>query len=283
MPRDAECHADRPELIIIVQCESFADPIALTGDSALELPGLARARAGAWQWGNLLVSGFGAYTMRTEYGLLFGRSEQALGFRRYDPFLTALGEVTHALPHRLGRHGYRSAFVHPHDMRFYGRDRLMPAAGFAELVGEDRMADLARRGRYLCDGALGAFVADLAERGEGAALTYVVTMENHGPWAGAQGPQGALDDYLAHLRSSDAMLAGLIERLTVLDRSALLVFFGDHRPSIPGVTRPGGDRYTPYVMLRWGPCGELLRGDGDPADLTPAELHHAILRCVRPD
>jgi phosphoglycerol transferase MdoB-like AlkP superfamily enzyme len=159
----------------------------------------------------------------------------------------------------------------------------MPAVGFAELVGEDRMADLARGGRYLCDRALGAFVADLAEGADGQALTYVVTMENHGPWTAAQGPQGALDDYLAHLRSSDAMLSILIDRLAALGRSALLVFFGDHRPSIPGVTQPGGDRHTPYVMLRFGPNGRLVRGTGDPTDLSPAELHHAILRCVRPD
>jgi hypothetical protein len=283
VPPDADAHTDRPELIIVVQCESFADPVALTGDPALALAGLSRARAAAWQWGNLLVSGFGAYTMRTEYGLLFGRNEQALGFRRYDPFLTALGEASHALPHRLRRHGYRSAFVHPHDMRFYGRERLMPAVGFAELMGEERMADLARGGRYLCDRALGAFVADLAERADGPALTYVVTMENHGPWTAAQGPQGALDDYLAHLRSSDAMLSILVDRLAALGRSALLVFFGDHRPSIPGVTQPGGDRHTPYVMLRFGADGQLVRGAGDPVDLSPAELHHAILRCVRPD
>lgn len=57
--------ADRPNVIVIVQCESFADPIALTGDAELALPGLERARARAWQHGELLVSGFGAYTMRT--------------------------------------------------------------------------------------------------------------------------------------------------------------------------------------------------------------------------
>jgi hypothetical protein len=114
--------------------------VELFGDPALELPGLARARADAWQWGNLNVSGFGAYTMRTEYGLIFGRDEEELGFRRYDPFLTATREVAHALPARLAVRGWRSLFLHPHDLRFYNRHRIMPAAGFAEMVGEEHFA-----------------------------------------------------------------------------------------------------------------------------------------------
>lgn len=64
---------------MIVQCESFTDPVTLFGDPALALPGLERARAMAWQSGRLLVSGFGAYTMRTEYGVLFGLPEEQLG------------------------------------------------------------------------------------------------------------------------------------------------------------------------------------------------------------
>jgi hypothetical protein len=107
-------------------------------------------------------------------------------------------------------------------------------------------------------------------------------MENHGPWESdlALGP---LEAYLRHLRSSDAMLTDLIERVSADGRPALLVFFGDHRPSIPGVTMPGGARHTPYVILRFGPGGALLTGERHRIDLTPDALHHAILRCVAND
>jgi phosphoglycerol transferase MdoB-like AlkP superfamily enzyme len=133
--------ATPPELVVVIQCESFADPRDLFGARGEALPALEAARTAAFQWGNLEVSGFGAYTMRTEYGVLFGREEEALGFRRYDPFLTALGEASYALPARLP--GWHARFVHPHDMRFYGRDAIMPAGGFAELVGEEHFT---RRG-----------------------------------------------------------------------------------------------------------------------------------------
>lgn len=290
-PDPAEClraavaHPDRPELIVIVQCESFADPVALTGDAALALPALERARRHAWQWGELGVSGFGAYTMRTEYGVIFGRSEEALGFRRFDPFLTALGERTHALPAKLADHGYRSFFVHPHDMRFYGRDRLMPAVGFTNLIGESSFPAPESGSRYVGDRMLGASLAELVGEAVGPTLIYAVTMENHGPWIreSKTGSPGGLDAYLHHLRNSDAMLADLIDCLSAAGKSGLLVFFGDHRPSVPGVTKPGGDRHTPYVMMRFTAAGELLTREDGPIDLTPAALHHAVLNCVRPD
>lgn len=275
-----------PDIVVIVQCESFADPVELTGSPHRALPGLQRARASAWQWGDLGVSGFGAYTMRTEYGVLFGRSEAALGFRRYDPFLTAHRETSYALSARLRGDGYHCLFVHPHDMRFYRRDRLMPAIGFDRLIGEESFAPVPPGGgRYVDDMTVGASLGELIDKAAEPTLIYAVTMENHGPWDKDHltGSTGGLDAYLHHLRSSDAMLMALIERLSGAGRSALLVFFGDHRPSIPGVTEPGGARHTPYVMLRFSGDGQILTGVNRQANLSPDKLHHAILGCVRGD
>lgn len=271
-----------PELLIVIQGESFADPAELFGDPGLALPGLSAARANAWQSGRLKVSGFGAYTMRTEYGVLFGRSEEELGFRRYDPFLTAMGEVSYALPARLKGAGWRSLFLHPHDMRFYGRDRIMPAGGFDELVGEDRFAaPRAGEGRYVTDAAMAERIAALAQEAVSPTLLYAVTIENHGPWAPDSSTGGdLLQSYLRLVRNSDRMLSTLADVLASQKRPALLVFFGDHRPSIPGVTDPGGDRDTPYVMLRVDGSGNIVRGENRQVDLTPAQLHHTILEIV---
>lgn len=268
------------DLILVVQCESFADPVALTGNPDDALPGLARARRMALQWGDLRVSGFGAYTMRTEFGVLFGRSEAELGFRRYDPFLTARGEASYALSARLGASGYRCLFVHPHDLRFYGRDRLMPAIGFDRLIGEQAFPAAAPgKGRYVEDRAVAAALREVIDATPAPAFVYTVTMENHGPWRKDRiaGSPGGLDAYLQHLRNSDAMLTELIDHLVATRRSALLVFFGDHRPSIPGVVEPAPVRHTPYVMLRFVD-GNVVAGPDGPVALAPDELHHAILR-----
>lgn len=273
---------DAPELLVVIQCESFADPVALFGDSVPPLPGLAAARADAWQHGDLHVSGFGAYTMRTEYAVLFGREEQALGFRRYDPFLTATEEASYALPARLGA-GWHSLFLHPHDMRFYGRDTIMPAAGFSDLVGEDRFAEpRPGEGRYVTDAAMTDEILKLAQASREPSLLYAVTIENHGPWApdGVSGTHDLVSSYLRLVRNSDAMLQRLIAGLAALERPAMLVFFGDHRPSIPGATDPAGARHTPYVIVRFDARGELLRGGNRRVDLHPAGLHHAMLDIV---
>lgn len=273
---------DAPEFVVVIQCESFADPTELFGDPALALAGLQAARSHAMQWGNLEVSGFGAYTMRTEYGVLFGRDEAALGFRLYDPFLTAKEEGTYALPSRLP--GWRGLFVHPHDMRFYGRDTIMPAAGFAELVGEDHFAPPGPgEGRYVTDAAMTEVILARAKAAAQPSLIYAVTIENHGPWAPDARGGGSPDlvaGYMRLVRRGDAMLEALTAGLAALGRPALLVFFGDHRPSIPGASVPGGPRHTPYVMVRMDGRGRVVPGDNRRIDLSPAQLHHAVLDTV---
>lgn len=271
------------QLVVVVQCESFTDPVALLGDPELTLPGLEAARAAAWQHGRLLVSGFGAYTMRTEFGVLFGRGEEVLGARRFDPFLTAHGETSWALPNRLDRREWDSWFVHPHDMRFYGRDRIMPLAGFGKLVGEPAFAPpKVDEGRYVTDAAVGDRILALAREGTRAGLIYAVTIENHGPWPPDEGEAArSAAPYLRLLARSDAMLAQLLDDLPRLGRPVLLCFFGDHRPSIPSASEPGAERHTPYVLVRFTADGLPILGEGEACDLTPAELHHAILGAIR--
>lgn len=269
------------ELVIIVQCESFADPAELFNDRALALPGLAAARRGAWAHGGLLVSGFGAYTMRTEYGLIFGREEAELGFRRFNPYLTALGEATHALPARLAPAGWRSLFIHPHDLGFYNRDRILPAAGFGEMIGPEAFAP-PTEGRYVSDAAIADVI--LTRAGENAVPSFIhaVTIENHGPWpvdqAGSRGQMSSA--YIQLVARGDSMLSRLVEGIAALRRPAVLVFYGDHRPSIPGALEPGGDRRTPYVLLRFGADGNLIPGDAVARDLTPAQLHHMVIATI---
>ncbi len=261
------------EIVIIVQCESFADPVDLLGDAAQALPGLEAAREAAWQHGRLQVHGFGAYTMRTEYGVLFGRSEEELGFRRFDPYLTAKGEGARALPARLAASGWKGLFLHPHDMRFYNRAEILMAAGFTDLVGEDRFdAPREGEGRYVTDAAITRELISLARDCAQPTLLYAVTIENHGPWTNAE-------SYLRLLRHGDAMLHDLMAELSAMRRPATLVFFGDHRPSIPGVTAPGGERHTPYVIVRFDAEGRPIRR-GDSQDLPPAGLHHAVLNLL---
>jgi len=266
------------QLVVIVQCESFADPADLFGQEHRPLSGLMEARKRASRSGRLMVPGFGAYTMRTEFGVLFGIPESRLALNRFDPFLTAMKAASWALPNRLRMGEWTCVFLHPHDMRFYRRNRLMPAAGFDALIGEEAFADRPPDdGRYVSDAAVCDKVMEIGAGIEGRGLIYAVTIENHGPWAA--GSDGK-DEYLRLLKRSDAMLSRLVEELPRLERPVILCFFGDHRPSIPAVSLPGGERHTPYVIVKFDRDGKPVI-DADPVrDLTPAELHGEILEAI---
>ncbi|WP_249197215.1 sulfatase-like hydrolase/transferase [Gluconobacter wancherniae] len=264
-------------IIVIVQCESFADPqdLGLPDDVSCVLENLARNR-GAGAVGTLEVSGFGAYTMRTEYGVLFGHEESTLGFRRFDPYLTARGQVQEALPARLAQICQNRIFVHPHDLKFYGRDDLMPAAGFNQMIGQEAFTETVTSGAHVEDRAVGDYLLELIEGATIApagTLLFTVTIENHGPWA------GGLPEYLRHLKEGDVLLGRLEQALEKSKREALLVFYGDHRPSLPGLVGPEGAKHTPVVMRGFGNLQDAPCLDGQV--LTPAALHHIITEVLQ--
>ncbi|OAJ66857.1 LTA synthase family protein [Gluconobacter cerinus] len=268
---------DPVPLLIIVQCESFADPKDLVPDHPLApLNNFERLKTISDHYGTLSVSGFGAYTMRTEYAVLCGRDEEELGFRAFDPFLTAQDECTFGLPNRLAALYEKRLFVHPHDLRFYGRDRLMPALGFTTLVGPDDFAHAETAGPYISDKAIGDYLHDRIVSAEKPELIYVVTMENHGPWdAGRLDATDALTAWERHAQNGDALLGSLDRILRDCGRPAHLIFFGDHRPSIPGYVTPSKIRSTPFISLSYHNHEKsTLFAD---INIKPAELHRSIL------
>lgn len=268
-----------PGSVIIIQCESFADPADLEKGWA-SLPALAQCRKEAVQWGRLLPSGLGAYTMRSEYGVLCGDDEATLSYRLFNPFLTAKQSLSHALPNRL-KHFYKKAlFLHPYDLRFYGRKYLLPLWGFNDIIGREHFSDLDKIGPYVGDAALTAYLLEYIQRND-RFLAYCVTIENHGPWKkGRLGQSNGAAAWHQHAQNGDTMLRELLTGIKASGRDIMLVFFGDHRPALEVLPAfEGLERSTPYVILRPNaPDGEYK--PSDPVDMTPAELHHSILRHV---
>lgn len=271
----AECAGQGP-LIVVIQCESFADSheLGLEDMSSRTLRNLWQARQEK-DVGKLQVSGFGAYTMRTEYGVLFGHEESELGFRRFDPYLTARKQAGDALAARLAAVCEERVFLHPHDLRFYGRNTLMPVAGFNRLIGTEDFADVVQCRGHIPDRAVGdrilALIDEAVARPSGTFIC-TVTIENHGPWS------GGTEDYLYHLRHGDELLGNVRRALKQTERDALLVFYGDHRPSLPGAVMPGGERHTPVIMKGFGKFRAIPRLNGEA--LTPATLHHRIISLI---
>jgi phosphoglycerol transferase MdoB-like AlkP superfamily enzyme len=279
--------------VIVAQSESFFDPRRLA-------PGLGQSSVAAFsacsqtglQSGRLLVPGWGANTTRSEFAVLTGLSEEAIGFDRFNPYFAFARQKLSSLAWRMRAEGYRTICLHPFDRTFYRRDQVMLNLGFDVFLGEEAFAGAKRAGAYIADTEVARVAIDLM-REEGQRLfLFAITMENHGPWQGAgkeetargfpaplaaSSDAAALARYLDGLASSDAMLRMLTDALTEGDGSGLCAFYGDHLPSFPAAFAACGftDPRSDYVIWRPG-CGPALR-----QDLSAHQLGDAILTALQ--
>ncbi len=271
---------DRYRAVIVIQSESFCD-IRRQGVAA-RLEAFDRLRGRALASGRLEVSCFGAYTHRSEVEMLTGIPFAAQGMDRFDPYLRPdrLAEASLATRLRVG--GWRTLFLHPHDPRFFRRDRAIPQLGFERFVAEDAYSDGDRYGPYVSDRAIARTLIREIEQAVEAGkplFAMAVTMEAHDPYG--PGRLAETDDpvaqYVRHIANTDALLGALVEALDLRTDRSLLVFYGDHAPILPGHEALADDTATDYLMLE---CGWAAQKDTEPTgsvDRSPAKIN-ALLR-----
>lgn len=263
--------------VVIVQCESFFDarrlsPLIPTG----LLAGWDACRAGAGLHGRLDVPGWGANTMRTEFAVLTGIAEEALGYDRFNPYYALARAPIDSQVWRLRRAGYRTLCLHPFDRRFFRRDLAMPALGFEDFVGRERLGG-SRVPPYCPDPRLAEAVLQALDDSGPQTFIFAITMGNHGPWLAkeppldpsvarlfdpARIPGGAgLLRYLDGLRRSDEMLQVLVDGLERRGWPATLAFYGDHLPSLPQAFAHFGFAENSSDFVVWPGAGRAERRD----------------------
>jgi hypothetical protein len=250
--------ADGP--VIVVQAESFMDPARLHPALAGALPQWTALRAGAVRRGKLEVPCWGANTVRSEFAVLTGVGEPALGLDCFNPYEAFARGGLPSIASAARAAGYRTVVVHPFDSGFYGRKHVMPRLGFDRFVGPEAFRG-APAGHYPGDAEVAAVVAGLVREMGPRVFVFVINMASHGPWTGdpaALPPElagvaeaGALAGWLEAMRGTDAMLPVLTDALRAAGAGWLAVY-GDHQPSLPGAFAALGvaDRCTDYLV--WG-------------------------------
>jgi hypothetical protein len=248
--------------LLLLQLESFCDPrrFGLTQP----LPHKDRLAQTALTQGSLAVSAFGANTMRTEFAVLTGLEDAALGLDRFNPYFRFARQPIGSLAWDLRGAGYQTLCLHPFDARFFGRDKVLPALGFARFDAATAFEDAERVRGLVSDAAIARrFAADLAAA-TSPGFWYVITVAAHGPWEGDD-PARIWADCMA---ASDAMLGEVMRAANACPRPVVVAAFGDHRPALPLAQ---GGKETDYVIWR-----SDRRGDGRAEDLNAAGLHRAI-------
>jgi sulfatase-like protein len=254
-PRRVPAGAARP--VILVQCESFFDARrAMAALPADFLTGYDAACAGG-MYGSLAVPAWGANSTRSEFAVLGGIAEPALGYDRFNPYHALARAPIASQVRRLRAAGYRTVCLHPFDRRFYRRDLAMPALGFDDFLGRETLGG-SRAPPYMSDPDLARHILNVLDEAGPRTFIFAVTMGNHGPWSrrGAE-----MECYLDGLAGSDAMLRILIDGLEERRSDAVLGFYGDHLPSLPHAFAALGfaDWRSDYAI--WSRGGESRRQD----------------------
>jgi hypothetical protein len=249
--------------LVLLQLESFWDARGRTPRAdAPALPGWDRLSAEALAHGRLSVPGFGANTMRAEFAALTGAPEAALGLDAWNPYAVFARAPVASVVHRLAASGYATRAIHPHDRRFFGRDRVLPALGFSAFDGEEAFRDAPRTGRYVSDAALGAAIAAHLAESDRPLCLFAISIAAHGPWAGPD----PFATWAARMAETDAMLARLAEAARALPRPVVLLAWGDHVPSLPD-TASLADWRTDWLVWHSARPGTGARRDIGAADL----------------
>jgi hypothetical protein len=250
LPTIIKTRTDLPD-IVAIQSESFFDPRRLWRGIRRDLLcnyDVSREEA-SWH-GRLAVPAWGANTMRSEFAFLSGLVPEALDIHRFNPYRQIARAPLRALPAVLRQAGYAATCIHPHPARFFRRDRAFQNLGFERFVDIGQFRDATKCGPYIGDAAVTDRLLNEMQSADGPSFFFVITMENHGPlhlesiradeWRDfytEKPPPGCeeLTVYLRHLRNADRQLGRLRETLRQRARPCLLVFYGEHIPSMPRV------------------------------------------------
>jgi Sulfatase len=256
--------------VVMAQLESFFDPRRLHAAIPRDLlPGYDSCRRQAVVWGPLGVPAWGANTIRTEFAALTGLGSTALGLDRFNPYERFARTRVDALGWRMQALGYRTICLHPFDKRFYGRHWAIPALGFERFIGPEAFSAAGRAEAFVSDAALARKAAAvLADEGPDLFL-FVISVGNHGPWLADRGLEdvealpaplqglpeaGALRRYLGGLRRTDAFFPVMMQALGEGNGQGMLLAYGDHQPSLPGLFGALGysDTVTDYLLWEAG-------------------------------
>lgn len=239
---DAALSAEERPNVIVIMNETFAD-LDITGEKGLAqtvLPNYTALRENTVK-GKLMVSTLGGGTGKTEYEFLTGNSMRLFN-SSISPYVTFGTRLQDALASQFSAQGYSTVAIHPFAASNYNRERTYAAMGFDRFLSIADFPDAEKLRSFVTDAACYEAIYDLVEQEENPLFTFCVTIQNHSPYLtkdfastvkleGLDCPEA--EQYLTLLQESDRQIGNLIQHFQNTDEKTVLIFFGDHFPSMP--------------------------------------------------
>ncbi|MFV0464628.1 MAG: LTA synthase family protein [Lachnospiraceae bacterium] len=237
--------------IIVVLLESFVDPsdINFLTYSQDPVPNFHSLEEN-FSSGYLNVPVVGAGTANTEFEILTGMSMQYFGTGEY-PYKTTLKSTdVESIASDLSNIGYGTHVVHNNGGNFYSRANAFSMMGFDTFTSKELMniVEYTPLGSWstdqiLVDETLKALDSTTGQND----FVYTITVQGHGDYPTEQiltNPSvlvsGAADEasgnqweyYINMIHEVDQFIGDLTAKLSQRDEETIVVFFGDHIPSL---------------------------------------------------
>lgn len=286
---------DAPNIICVL-LESFCDPdeIKFLHYNDDPIPTFHKLEEN-YSTGYLTVPVVGAGTANSEFEVLTGMSIQYFGTGEY-PYKTILKKTDcESTAADLASIGYGTHAVHNNGGNFYSRVNAFSMMGFDTFTSKELMniQTYTPNGSWATDDILvDETIKTLDSTPNQPDFTYTITVGTHGDYPKEQvieNPKytanGAFDEetknqwtyYINQLNEVDTFMADLIDKVSKRDENTVIVFFGDHLPTmgLQDSDMRSGDIYkTKYVT--WNNMG-LEKQD---ADLYAYQLMASITNSV---
>ncbi len=256
----------KPNIIVIMN-ETFSDLTALAASLNREMTvdtevlpffNSLTDSASNIAKGYAMASVFGGNTANSEFEFLTANSMAFLPQNTVAYNLYLDSSNCFSVVDIMEAEGYRTIGMHPEPGSNWKRNLIYSYYGFDEsyfletdkngadtFVNGKPLTDSDRYRGHVSDRTVYQRIIELYEtKAEGEALfTFAITMQNHGGYStsgfehtvhmGSDGGSKSVDEYLSSVKNADEALQELITYFEAQEEETLIVFFGDHQPSLP--------------------------------------------------
>lgn len=221
--------------VIQIMSESFADfrvfdELNLNTDAYDKIDNIASQG----YKGTAIVPTYASFTVKTEFELLFGLPVKSLN----DPNMPQRMLLTREQPTMVQyyhHYGYQTAYVHPFLSSFYSRSRIYSQFGFDTMIFQDDFTvPIEYLNDYITDDTVFRQIETLIEDTNEPLYVHTTTMQNHQPYTNGENPDDEITNYLNNVRITGDALQSFIDYLSSIDEPTVVVFIGDHFPSMRG-------------------------------------------------
>lgn len=226
--------------VIEITSESYAD-FRIFSDELEELgytdldsyyDGWDEVVSESWS-GTMIVPTYASYTVRMEFELLFGLPVKSLNDPNM-PQRVLLERNQATIPSYYKSWGYTTAYVHPYLSSFYSRKHIYGQFSFDTMIFEDDFTvPVETYGDYIDDNVVYNQIEALIDSSSEPLYLHATTMQNHQPYFGGDSYDEFVN-YLARIDHSTEGLADFLDRLSEIDEPIIVIFVGDHFPSLRG-------------------------------------------------